>query len=181
MRLHAIVNDWETARIAVAGGASVVQLRLKGVSTPVRVGMGRRLRALPATLVINDDIDAALGAGADGVHLGPDDGSAERALAGGLLVGRSVSTPGEARLAAAEGAAYLGVGPIYETTSKADAGEPIGLEGLAEVCRAVALPVVAVGGITPDNALDCLRAGARGLAVMRAARHSALLLAAMAG
>jgi len=107
---------------------------------------------------MNDDVEAALQAGADGVHLGPDDEGADRALAGGLLLGLSVSTVEEALAAARQGAGYLGVGPIWATPSKADAGPPIGLSRLADVCSAVAIPVVAIGGINEANVAGCLRA-----------------------
>ncbi len=97
MRLHAIVEEVETARAAVAGGATVVQLRLKGRSTDEVVERGRALRELPAILVVNDDVDAAIRLGADGVHLGRNDEGAERALESGLLLGLSASTPAEAQ------------------------------------------------------------------------------------
>ena len=116
--------------------------------------------------------------GADGVHLGRDDEGAEAAKEHGLTLGLSASTPGEAR--AAEGRAdYIGAGPVWATPSKPDADAPIGLEGLREICRVVAAPVVAIGGIDPSNAADCIRAGAAGVAVIRAARQAQALLRAI--
>ena len=169
MKLHAIVTDLETARQAVEGGATVVQLRLKGAPTTAVIEAGRSFRSLPATFVVNDDVDAAIGLGADGVHLGRDDPGAERALATGLMLGTSASSVEEARTGEVLGATYIGAGPVWETPSKPDADPPIGLEGLREICEAVSIPVVAIGGIDATNAADCVAAGAAGVAVIRAA------------
>ena len=179
MRLHALVEDAETARSAVEGGATVVQLRVKGARTDELVERGRLLRELPATFVVNDDVEAAIRLGADGVHLGRDDTGADRALEAGLLLGFSASSVSEAREAESRGAAYLGAGPVWATPSKPDAGQPIGLEGLREICAAVSVPVVAIGGVDASNAADCIRAGATGVAVIRAARDAAALRAAI--
>jgi thiamine-phosphate pyrophosphorylase len=167
VKLHAIVEDLASARAAVEGGATVVQLRRKGASTDELVEAASGFGDLAATFVVNDDVEAALRLGADGVHLGREDAGAERALAAGLLLGVSASNVEEAR--AARGAGYIGAGPVWATPSKPDADPPIGLEGLAEICREVAIPVVAIGGIDASNAGDCIRAGAAGVAVIRAA------------
>jgi thiamine-phosphate pyrophosphorylase len=177
VRLHAIVEDLETARVAVAGGATVVQLRRKDASTDELVEAGRPFHELDATFVVNDDVEAAIQLGADGVHLGRDDPGAERALEAGLLLGLSASSLGEAQAAEQSGAAYVGAGPVWATPSKADADPPVGLEGLAEICAAVSVPVVAIGGVDATNAADCIRAGAAGVAVIRAARDAAALRA----
>jgi thiamine-phosphate pyrophosphorylase len=177
VRLHAIVEDFETARAAVEGGATVVQLRLKGASTDELVEAGRPFRELPATIVVNDDVEAAIRLEADGVHLGQDDPGADRAREAGLLLGISAASVDEA--VDAEGASYLGAGPVWATPSKPDADPPIGLEGLREICKAVAIPVVAIGGIDVSNAADCIRAGAAGVAVIRAAKDAAALRAAI--
>ena len=137
MRVHAIVGDAEAARRAVEAGATVVQLRVKAPTAQV-VGRGRGLRGLGTTLVVNDDVDAALELGADGVHLGQDDKGAETARSRGLLLGRSATTYAEALAADAD---YLGVGPIWETPSKSDAALPLGLDELERICRAVRVPV----------------------------------------
>ncbi len=168
MKLHALVEDFETARFAVEGGATVVQLRVKGVGTEELVERGRRFPELPATFIVNDDVEAALRLGADGVHLGRADEGADHALEQGLLLGLSASTVEEAAGAEVRGGDYIGAGPIWETPSKPDADPPIGLPGLAEICSAVAIPVVAIGGIDASNAADCLRVGAAGVAVIRA-------------
>jgi thiamine-phosphate pyrophosphorylase len=173
-----VVSDLETARAAVEGGATVVQLRVKATTEEI-VGAGRGFRELPATFVVNDDVEAALELGADGVHLGRDDLGAERALGAGLLLGASASTVAEAREGEALGAAYVGAGPVWATPTKPDADPPIGLEGLAEICRAVSLPVIAIGGVDASNAGDCIRAGAAGVAVVRAANDAAAVRAAV--
>ncbi len=167
MRLHALVADAETARAAAAGGATVVQLRLKDAPTAEIVELGRELEGLGPQLVVNDDVEAALELGC-GVHLGQNDAGADRAAAAGLLLGISARTRREAAVAEYAGASYVGAGPIWPTPSKPDAGEPIGLDGLREVCLAVSVPVVAIGGIDSTNAAECIRAGASGVAVIRA-------------
>ena len=172
-----LVEDLETARIGVEGGATVVQLRLKGASTDEILERGRGFRELPATFVVNDDVDAAVRLGADGVHLGRDDEGAERALEAGLLLGLSAASVEEAQGAEGRGAAYVGAGPIWETPSKTDADPAIGLDGLREICAAVSIPVVAIGGIDATNARACVDAGAAGVAVIRAARDAAAIRA----
>ena len=177
MRLHAIVEDLETARAAVEGGATVVQLRRKEASTEELVEIGRPFRDLDATFVVNDVVEAAIALGADGVHLGREDSGTERALEAGLLLGLSASSLAEAEAAERAGAAYIGAGPVWATPSKTDADPPIGLSGLAQIAEAVGVPVVAIGGIDATNAADCIRAGAAGVAVIRAARDAAALRA----
>jgi thiamine-phosphate pyrophosphorylase len=104
---------------------------------------------LGATFVVNDDVDAALELRADGVHLGQSDPGAERARAGGLLLGRSAVTFEQAVEADAD---YLGVGPIWETPSKDDADPALGLDELARICESVSAPVVAIGASTSNAA-----------------------------
>jgi thiamine-phosphate pyrophosphorylase len=179
MKLHALVDDLEVARTAVAGGATVVQLRLKDVPSDDVVELGRPFRELcfeaGVTFVVNDDVEAALRLGADGVHLGRTDAGAERALEEGLLLGLSASNVEEAVAGEERGAAYLGAGPVWATPSKLDADRPIGLDGLTEICRAVSIPVVAIGDVDAGNAEDCMRAGAAGVAVIRAATDARAL------
>jgi thiamine-phosphate pyrophosphorylase len=180
MRLHAIVSDLETARAAVDGGATVVQLRLKGASTEEVVDAGRPFRELPATFVVNDDVEAAIALGADGVHLGRDDPGAERALGAGLMLGTSAASVEEAQAGESLGASYIGAGPVWATPTKPDADPPIGLAGLREICRAVSIPVVAIGGIDATNAAQCLDVGAAGVAVVRAATDARAIDEALA-
>ena len=178
MRLHALVSDLETARAAAAGGATVLQLRLKEAPTEEVVALGRELLGLGPELIVNDDVGAALQLGC-GVHLGQDDAGAERAREAGIPLGISVTKRREAAVAEFAGATYLGTGPIWATPSKPDAGEPIGLDGLRDVCLSVSVPVVAIGGIDSTNAADCIRAGAAGVAVIRAVAEIQALRAAV--
>ena len=170
MRVHAIVENLDGARRALAAGATVIQLRVK-VPTDERILLGRGFRDLPALFVVNDDVEAALALRADGVHLGQTDLGADVARREGLLLGRSASTFDEAVTADAD---YLGVGPIWPTPSKDDAAPPLGLEELARICRAVSVPVVAIGGVDATNAAACIAAGAAGVAVIRAANDREL-------
>jgi thiamine-phosphate pyrophosphorylase len=179
VRLHALVEDLPAARAAVEGGATVVQLRRKGAGTDELVEAGAGFAELAAAFVVNDDLDAALRLGADGVHLGREDTGAERAVAAGLVLGLSAATVEEARAGEAMGAAYIGAGPVWATPSKPDADPAIGLAGLAEICRRATIPVVAIGGIDASNAADCIRAGAAGVAVIRAAADAPALRAAI--
>jgi thiamine-phosphate pyrophosphorylase len=182
VKLHVLVDDLETARLAVDGGATVVQWRLKDVPRVEVVERGRATRSLCArhgvTFVVNDDVEAALMLGADGVHLGRADEGASRARDHGLLLGLSAASLEEAR-AVADQADYIGAGPVWETPSKPDADPAIGLDGLREICAAITIPVVAIGGIDPGNAGECIRAGAAGVAVMRSVRAAAELRAAI--
>jgi len=178
VKLHAVVSDLQTARLAVEGGATVVQLRVKAPTEQV-VEAGRGFRELPVTLVVNDDVEAALQLGADGVHLGRDDAGAERALDAGLLLGVSAASVAEARDGEARGATYIGAGPIWATPTKPDADPPIGLDDLCAICRSVSIPVVAIGGVDATNAGVCIEVGAAGVAVVRAARDAAAVRAAV--
>ena len=170
MKVHAIVADLDTARQAVAAGATVVQLRVKAPTAEV-VARGRGFGELGATFVVNDDVAAAIELGADGVHLGQgDEGAEARAQRGSCSAARSRrssrrSPPTRTTSAPA---------PCGTTPSKDDADPAIGLDGLREICAAVALPVVAIGGIDASNAGDCIRAGAAGVAVIRAATDPGL-------
>ena len=132
MRLHALVSDEQTARRAAAGGATVIQLRLKGAPTEDVVGLGLALGELEVQLVVNDDVDAALELGC-GVNLGQGDAGIDRAREAGLVLGISATKRREAAVAEFAGASYVGAGPIWETPSKPDAAAPIGLDGLRDV------------------------------------------------
>ena len=170
MTLHALVEDLGAARAAVDGGATVVQLRRKGAATEELVEAGRGFGHLGAVFVVNDNVEAALRLGADGVHLGRTDEGAARAVAEGLLLGTSAASVEEALEGEALGAAYVGAGPVWATPSKPDADPAIGLEGLAGICSAISVAVVAIGGVDASNAAECIRAGAAGVAVIRAVR-----------
>ena len=120
---------------------------------------------------MNDRLDVALACGAAGVHLGQEDLPARLARGIGgpdLVVGVSAATPAEARRAEGDGADYLGVGSVYRTDSKPDAGKPITCAGLARVVAATMLPAVGIGGMRADRVADVLAAGATGVAVISA-------------
>jgi thiamine-phosphate pyrophosphorylase len=183
VKLHCIVEDAETARAAIEGGATVIQLRLKSAPTLDVVAVGGPIhevcRDANVPFVVNDDVEAALALNAEGVHLGRGDVGKELARAAGLLLGISASSIYEAIAAEQQGATYIGAGPIWETPSKTDGPSPIGLDGLAALCEAVRVPVIAIGGINASNARDCLSAGAKGVAVIRASRDARAVLSAM--
>lgn len=165
----------DIAAAAFAGGAGMVQYRHKGASTRELFLYASQLAALARekgrALIINDRMDIALAVRADGVHLGPDDlpvSVARRILGPAAIIGASAGTVDEAIEAEAEGASYLGVGCIYGTSSKPDAGDPVGPERIAEIRAAVRLPIVAIGGITRERLPEVLAAGADGAAVISA-------------
>jgi thiamine-phosphate pyrophosphorylase len=165
----------EQARAAIAGGARIVQVRVKDRPAGEILESARRIVDLAAgrsLVIVNDRADLALLAGADGVHVGDDDlppGEARRLVGPGLLVGRTCRTLAEAEAALAEGADHVGFGPVFPTRSKSLAVPARGLDGLRAVAAAVRGPVVAIGGITLDAAGDVARAGAACAAVIDAA------------
>ena len=171
--------DLETARRAVAGGATFVQIRVKGATTDELIELGHPFRELDVPIVVNDNVQAAISLQLEGVHLGQDDDGIDRALGASLTLGLSASTRREAALAEFRGATYIGAGPVWATPSKPDAAAPIGLAGLEEICQSVSVPVVAIGGVDAANAADCIRAGASGVAVIRAIDEIEALRAAV--
>jgi len=165
----------EVVGAAIRGGATVVQYREKEATTCQMVETAQELRTLcreaEVPLIVNDRVDVALAVEADGVHLGVEDmpvAIARRLLGPGRLIGFSPETPEQARVAEAEGADYLGVGPVFGTGTKPDAGPSIGLEGLRRMIAAVSIPVVGIGGIQAHNAAQVIQAGAAGVAVVSA-------------
>jgi len=160
---------------ALRGGCRAIQLRDKEAGARELLDTARKLRTLTreygALLFVNDRLDVALAAGADGVHLGPDDLPVEavrRVVPGTFLIGYSTDDPEEAVRAERSGADYLGCGAVHPTTSKRDAGSPIGLEGLDRVARAVHIPVIGIGGIGPAQAQGVADTSAAGIAVLGA-------------
>lgn len=160
---------------AIAGGATVVQLRDKTATTQQLVDAASRM--LPLTrranipLIINDRVDVALAVDADGAHVGQDDlpaSHARRLLGPAKILGVSAGTIAEARAAERDGANYVGVGPVFQALAKADAGPPIGIDALAQIVRAVAVPVVAIGGILHHHVAAVMGTGASGVAVINA-------------
>lgn len=165
------------AAAAVRGGARVVQFRDKegGPETKGRAtSLFNAVRAASedVSFIVNDNANLAVEVGADGVHVGQEDASltdARKIVGDDMVVGVSVGTIAEAEAAIAGGADYLGVGCVFETKSKTDAGEPLGLGKLAEIVRAVdkRVPVVAIGGINMGNCGGCAVVGCDGVAVIR--------------
>jgi thiamine-phosphate pyrophosphorylase len=170
-------NHLDVARAALEGDADVIQLRAKELGGREMFNLASRIGDMAGEsrggclFIVNDRIDIAQAAGADGVHLGQGDisASAARSLIGEeMIMGISATTVEEAMAAQANGADYLGVGPVFATPSKADAVAPIGLEGLSMIREAVDLPIVAIGGIAEENTRQVMAAGADGIAVISA-------------
>lgn len=165
----------ETARRAVAGGVTVVQLRDKQAGTGAMIETGLALKAAlagsGARLIVNDDVAAAIGIGADGLHIGQGDMGAARARAligPGMLLGLTVETP---ELAAAVDPAlvdYIGAGPVFATPTKPDHKRPVGFDGLAAQVAASPVPAVAIGGLKAAHVAPAFAAGACGVAVVSA-------------
>jgi len=165
----------DTMQAALMGGATIVQIRDKHLPTPELLALVQRLRMIPhevkALYIVNDRVDVALAANADGVHLGPDDMApldARTLMGPDKLVGVSVATVDDAR-AAAPYASYFGVGAIFGSKTKLDAGEPIGVGRIREIKAAFPdIPVVAIGGINAENIAQVAQAGADAAAVVSA-------------
>ena len=160
---------------AVRGGVTAVQLREKDCTTREFVALARRLKQIVAPagvpLIVNDRVDVALAAGADGVHLGQSDmdcREARRLLGPNAIVGLSVETLEQAKEAATLPVDYLGAGPIFPTATKADAARAWGLDRLAVLRGQTAQTLVAIGGIDASNARQAIGAGADGIAVVSA-------------
>lgn len=165
---------------ALAGGVSVVQYRATTGSRrhlyETACALKKLLQSHRVPLIINDQVDLALAVDADGVHVGQGDLPAEvvRRLVGpGKWVGLSITA--EEQLAAVPSGSvdYLGIGPVFPTISKDDAAPAVGVDGLARMCARTELPVVAIGGITVENAPALFAAGAEGVAVVSAFSRSA--------
>lgn len=170
---------------AAASGVDWIQIREKDLSGRDCASLAREAlrcaeksragNGAPARILVNDRLDVALSERAGGVHLGENSVPLPEAKQfvgnrGGredFVFGVSCHSPEAAKSAASGGADYLFFGPVFATPSKALFGAPQGLRRLAEVCRAVAIPVLAIGGITLANASDCLAAGAAGVAAIR--------------
>ena len=165
----------ELARMALAGGADVIQLRDKKAGGKELLQCALEVRELTqkagALFIVNDRLDVALACRADGVHLGQYDlpvSVARKLCPPGFIIGVSAGTVEEALQAERDGADYVGLGPVFCTTSKGDAGPACGLVTLEAIKGRINIPVVAIGGIGLDNAADVILAGADGLAVISA-------------
>ena len=160
----------ERAAAAAHGGATCIQLRLKDVSARDLAGLAAELvRSVGIPVIVNDRADVALAVGAAGVHLGADDipVAAVRSFAPpGFVIGASVGSDDE--IVNARGADYVGIGPVYVTGSKRNAGSAIGVDGFSRLAVATGLPAVAIGGITSAHARALIEAGAAGVAAIAA-------------
>ncbi len=159
---------------AVDAGLKIIQYRDKNAGDAEMIENAVKMRELTqksdTMFIVNDNVDVAVKSRADGVHVGHNDAGYEdvrRMLPGGII-GVSVDNMEQALLADKTGADYLGVGPVFPTATKPDAAPPLGVEKLAEIVRAIAKPVVAIGGINPDNLQSVLGAGVGGVAVISA-------------
>ncbi len=171
--------DRDYVKGIIAAGVGVIQLRVKNIQNTQNMPDSRLIiladmlrqitdeAAIP--LIINDRIDIALATGADGVHLGQDDLPIDvaRNLMGNKIIGISTHSLAQARQAAEDGADYIGIGPVYSTTTKPDVN-PIGCEIIHEICKTISLPIVAIGGINEDNLAQVLETGVQRIAVVSA-------------
>lgn len=165
----------DVVRLAIDGGVTLVQLREKTLAHELFVREARKLKeicyAKNVPLIINDDIGVAREAGADGVHVGQSDASvreAREALGPDAIIGLSVETVEQARIAAELDVDYMAVSPVFATPTKIDTMAPLGLDGVRAIRELTDKPLVAIGGINAGNSRDVLRAGADGLAVVSA-------------
>jgi len=164
----------EVARLSYEGGADIVQLRVKD-GNPLFLDWAKEISTISKrygrTFIVNDSLTVALDSGADGVHVGQGDMPVEeirKRVPKGFIVGVSVGSASEAKKAERGGATYVALSPIFDTSSKDDAGHGHGLQVLREIRAAVSIPVVAIGGINKGNAAEIIEAGADGLAVISA-------------
>lgn len=177
--------DRDCVKEIITAGVDVVQLRVKmqeraGVNIAQNlpdgklIMLGKMLREITeeadVLLIINDRIDIALSVKADGVHLGQDDMpiAVARKLMGDKIIGISTHSLAQAQQAEKNGADYIGIGPVYNTTTKHVVGNPLGCRIVHEICKMVSLPVVAIGGINQDNLAKVIKTGIQGIAVANA-------------
>jgi thiamine-phosphate pyrophosphorylase len=165
----------DIVRQAVQGGVSIVQLREKNVSTREFVELGRSVVSLTRKagipLLINDRIDVAQAVNADGVHIGQKDmdyADARRILGYDRIIGLSIDTWEQLQDATALDVDYLGIGPVFPTTTKTDTSDVLGIAGIRKARQQSPHTFVGIGGVTPDNAAQIIAAGAHGIAVVSA-------------
>lgn len=173
--LQSRFSHMEITRLAIAGGADTIQYRQKSGSTREMIEIARNMKRLCSEagvmFIVNDRLDVAIAAEADGVHLGQDDfpiPMARELLGEGRIIGGSAATLDEARKCLSEGADYVGFGPVYLTSSKDDAGPVSGIDILKQVVEIIPLPIIAIGGVGAGNIPGVMRAGAHGIAVISA-------------
>lgn len=165
----------ELARLAIRGGADTIQFRQKSGATREMIQIARQLKKLckdaGVTFIVNDRVDVAIAADADGVHIGQDDFPvplARELLGKSRIIGGSAVTLEEAQKCLAESADYIGFGPVYPTTSKSDAGPVTGIGLMKQAVETIPLPIIAIGGISAENTPEVMRAGVHGIAVIAA-------------
>lgn len=169
------VSEVEAARLCYEGGADAVQLRLKDADGAEMLALAKRIKGVADEhgkfFFVNDRVDVAVLAGADGVHLGQADipvREARRLCGGDMVIGVSVGSTDEAVRAVQDGADYVAVGAVFGTSTKPDAKQGVGLDAVFDVKQAVDVPVVAIGGINRGNILEVMHAGADSVAVASA-------------
>lgn len=174
-QFHPDRNYLEVMEEAIQGGADIIQLREKNKSKKELLEMARELRKLTrkynVLFIVNDHLDIALAVDADGVHVGQDDlplVEARKILGPDKIIGISTHALEEARQAEQDGADYIGVGPVYETKSKVDVVDPVGLDYVQQVTENISIPYVAIGGIKLHNLTEVLAAGAKRICVISA-------------
>ena len=165
----------QLAELAIQGGADTIQFRHKNGTTRELIDIAQQMQETcfqqDVPLIINDRADIAIAVGAKGTHFGQDDlpvSIGRKILSPETIIGASARTHDKILQAISEGADYIGYGPIYQTTSKADAETPKGLEQLYQMCQIAECPVIAIGGITLQNVAEVIKAGAHGVAVISA-------------
>jgi thiamine-phosphate pyrophosphorylase len=163
----------ELAELAIRGGADTIQYRQKSGSTREMIRIAEKMKQVCADhgvpFIVNDRVDVAIAAKADGVHLGQDDFPiplARDLLGQEMIIGASASNMEEVEKCILEGADYVGFGPVYPTTSKNDAGLAKGVASLAQAAKSVPVPIIAIGGIGLENVCEIRRAGIHGIAVI---------------
>jgi thiamine-phosphate pyrophosphorylase len=178
-----IGNTLAKIRAAIAAGVDWVQIREREMPARELLELARAavgIAAGRARIIVNDRLDVALAAGAAGVHLGGESlpaGDVVRWCRGGnapaeFLIGVSCHSLEEARGAEDSGASYVFFGPVFDTPAKKKFGPPQGIARLGEVCRAVRIPAIAIGGVNEENSTECMRAGAAGIAAIRMFQNS---------
>ena len=178
-RLHVIADRASLADAALRGGAPAVQVRIKGADDAEALAECERIvaaaQSVDAVVIVNDRADIALAAGADGVHGGADDlpvSALRRLLGPDRLVGGTARDPDTARRHQADGASYVGVGPVYASATKIGLPDPLGLAGVEKIAASIDIPVIAIAGITADRVPELLNAGVHGVAVIGAVAHA---------
>lgn len=168
----------EIAELALKGGITMLQLREKERDIREVLECGKKIRRLcdeyKVPFIVNDRVDLAMILEADGVHIGQTDLPAfevRKLIGNDAIIGVSAGNSAELNRAMEEGADYLGLGSIFATSTKKDAGPPVGVEWIWEVSQQVNIPIVGIGGIQPENVSEVIRAGADGVAVVSAITH----------